>query len=77
MDWSIVHDRRNVKIILPFGQEERIPLAGYKKEVFRFADKVEAFYQACTPKEVPDDEFDRNGYLAFWNEWHRRRSENG
>ena len=21
------------------------------------------------------DEFDRNGYIAFWNEWHRRRTE--
>ena len=20
-----------------------------------------------------EDEFDRDGYVAFWNEWHRRR----
>ena len=46
----------------------------YKAEVFRFADKIEAFYNACTPKVIPDDTFWKNGYVAFWNEWHSRRS---
>ena len=32
-------------------------------------------YDACTPKEIPEDEFDRNGYTAFWNEWQRRYNE--
>ena len=50
-------------------------IADYKEEVFRFADKVEALYNSCAPKEVPENEFRRNGYIAFWNEWHRRRNE--
>ena len=29
----------------------------------------------CCPKELPADELDRNGYIAFWNEWHRRYKE--
>ena len=76
-DWSTVHDGENVKIILPSGQEELIPFTVYKEEVFRFADKVEDFYKACTPKVIPADEFERNGYITFWKEWRRRRTEGG
>ena len=73
-DWSTIHDGENVKIILPSGQEETITLTDYKEEVSRFADKVEAFYKSCTQKILPDDEIDRNGYIAFWNEWRKRRN---
>lgn len=45
----------------------------YRKEVLQFADKIETFYQSSLPKILPEDEFECNGYLAFWNEWHRRR----
>lgn len=74
-DWSTIHEGDNVKLILPTGQEVVVLRADYKVEVFHFADKVEAFYKACTPKILPQDEIDRNGYIAFWNEWHRRRKE--
>ena len=43
--------------------------------VLGFADTVEACYQSCQPKKLPEDEFSRRGYQAFWNEWHRRRGE--
>lgn len=29
----------------------------------------------CAPKELPANEYDRNGYIAFWNEWHRRYAD--
>ena len=74
-DWTTIHDGDDIKIILPSGHEEKVSLADYKREVFLFADKVEAFYKSCTPKEMPKDEFHRNGYIAFWNEWHKRRNE--
>lgn len=45
----------------------------YREEVFRFADEVEAFYNQCYPKVLPNDEYTQDGYTAFWNEWHRRR----
>lgn len=73
IDWSVIHEDDVVRLILGNGQEQRISLEDYRKEVFRFADKIERFYQSCAPKILPDDPFDRNGYLAFWNEWHRRR----
>lgn len=74
-DWSIIHCDGGVKITLPSGAEEQVDLSDYKAEVFRFVDKIEAYYNSCQPKIVPEDEFSRNGYVAFWNEWHRRRNE--
>ncbi|MBE6038010.1 MAG: hypothetical protein E7218_02235 [Anaerofustis stercorihominis] len=73
-DWSTVHQGDNVKLIFPEGEEYIIPVDEYRKEVLRFADTVEDFYKSCTPKIIPTDELDRNGYIAFWNEWHRRRN---
>lgn len=75
IDWSIVHSDEGVKIVLPSGVEEQVDFSDYKAEVFCFVDKVEAYYKSCQPKIIPDDAFSRNGYIAFWNEWHRRRNE--
>jgi len=74
IDWSVIHEGNSVKLILEDGYEDTVAIEDYKAEVFRFADFIEAFYSSCTPKTLPKDEFDRNGYTAFWNEWHRRRN---
>lgn len=74
-DWSTVHQEDSVKIIFPTGEEYIIPIDEYRDEVFRFADSVEEVYKSCTPKIIPTNELDRNGYIAFWNEWHRRRND--
>lgn len=75
VDWSVLHAGEQVRLRLDDGYEVTVPLAAYRAEVFRFADKIEAFYAACTPKAPPEDELDRNGYAAFWNEWRRRRGK--
>ena len=74
IDWSVIHDGNNVVLQLSDGTKETVPIDDYRKRVFEFADKVEAFYKACTPKILPTDETDLRGYIAFWNEWHRRRN---
>ena len=74
-DWSTVHEGDCVRFILPSGQEEVVTLREYRDEVLGFAEKVKRFYDACTPKQVPDHEFRRKGYTAFWNEWQRRYKE--
>lgn len=74
IDWSVIHEGDNVKLVLDDGFEETVPLNDYQKEVFAFADKIEDFYNSCSPKIMPEDDFERNGYIAFWNEWHRRRN---
>lgn len=73
IDWSVIHDGENVRLVLEDGMEEIVPMSDYRKEVLAFADKIENFYNSCSPKIMPKDEFNRNGYIAFWNEWHRRR----
>ena len=74
-DWSTIHEGNSVRLILPSGQEEVVTLREYQYEVLDFAKSVKQFYDACTPKEIPKDEFDRHGYTAFWNEWQRRYNE--
>lgn len=74
VDWSVIHEEGQIRIILEDGIEEIVAAEEYKTEVFNFADKIERFYQSCTPKKI-GDEFEKNGYTAFWNEWHRRRGE--
>lgn len=73
IDWTVKHENNCIVLILEDGTEERVSGKEYRDEVFRFADKIEAFYQQCRPKILPEDDFERDGYLAFWNEWHRRR----
>ena len=73
VDWSVIHEGNRVKLITETGKETLVKIEDYKEEVFRFADSVEDYYKKCTPKILPEDEYDREGYLAFWKEWHRRR----
>ena len=75
MDWSTIHEGDTVRFILPSGQEEVVTFREYLHEVVDFAKSVKLYYDACTPKEIPDDELDRHGYIAFWNEWERRYHE--
>ena len=76
IDWTVTHDGNNVVITLADGTSEIVDIEEYTAEVFTFADMIEDFYKSCTPKILPeDDELNRDGYIAFWNEWHRRRGE--
>ena len=74
IDWTVRHSGKDVVLTLENGIEETIPLEEYRQEVYRFADKVEKYYKLCSLKTIPEDSFSRDGYIAFWNEWHRRRN---
>ena len=73
-DWSVEHSGEQVILTLKDGYQVSVPIDEYRAEVYRFADKIEAYYNSCPPREDHTDEFKRNGYIAFWNEWHRRRN---
>ena len=73
IDWSVFHRENQVRIVTLSGKETILPLSEYRQIVYQFVDIVEAFYQRCSPKIRPQDKIDRDGYIAFWNEWHRRR----
>ena len=75
LDWTTKHEGDGVRIILPTGESQWICLRSYRQQVLQFAEKVECYYCSCQPKKIPENEFERNGYLAFWNEWHRRYTE--
>ncbi len=69
VDWSVLHENGNVVLVTEAGERTEILFDEYKTTVFAFADQVEAFYNAAADKKLPKDEFDRSGYIAFWNEW--------
>lgn len=73
IDWSVIHEGDNIRMITGSQNETVISIEEYRRKVFAFADKIEGFYKSSKPKNIPAGEFDKNGYIAFWNEWHRRR----
>ncbi|QQY78819.1 uncharacterized protein DUF3885 [Keratinibaculum paraultunense] len=72
VDWTVLHEDGMVKLITEKGNIVFIYYLQYKDEILRFADIVEDYYKKSLPKNISEDEFERNGYIAFWNEWHRR-----
>ena len=74
IDWSTIHEGTKIKMIFPSGKEEILEFGEYKQEVLLFADKIENFYQQCSAKILPENDIDRDGYVTFWNEWHRRKN---
>ena len=75
VDWKIEHSNKNVIITLDNGHVEMIDIEDYKKEVFAFADLIEGFFNRCKPKRIDTlNQADKDGYIAFWNEWRRRRN---
>ena len=70
IDWSVIPVEDGVKLITDSGSCTFIDDYEYRRVVTAFADKIERYYKSCTPKQLSDDEFERSGYIAFWNEWH-------
>lgn len=75
IDWTVLHEDGMVKLITEKGNTVYTYYLQYKEEVLCFADTVENYYKESVPKNIPEDEFERNGYIAFWNEWHRRKED--
>lgn len=75
IDLSIIHAEDTVGLITEQGIKTLIEINTYSKVVLNFADKIQSIYEKCSPKIVPTDDFDKKGYVAFWNEWTRRRND--
>lgn len=75
VDWEVRHlDAGLIELTLANTTETTLSIIEYKQQVLAFADAVKAFYDASSAKIIPEDDFDSNGYTAFWNEWHMLRS---
>jgi hypothetical protein len=75
IDYAVRHEENSVVIVTEGENQNTVRFEDYRREVLQFARQVEAFYNQCSPKKLPDDDFHRNGYIAFWNEWKRRMLE--
>ena len=75
IDWEVIHENGCVKLRTESGKETLINFDFYKSEVLKFVDKVEHFYIESGEKTIPEDEFERNGYVEFWKEWKIKRSK--
>ena len=74
VDWSVVHEEGKIKLVTETGKETLVNLYNYYEEIYAFLDMIESFYKNSSPKNVSKlDQLEQNGYIAFWNEWNRRR----
>ena len=69
IDFDIIHESENVIIRTSNNIEYTVPFTDYKVAVLTFAKQVEQFYKSNPPRKFHDD-FDKNGYSAFINEWY-------
>lgn len=51
IDWTVEHIGDDVVITLEDGTAVTVPLEEYRLEVYQFVDKIEAYYQSCSPKK--------------------------
>ena len=76
IDWTIKQiENEKIKHISESGKEGIISKDEYRKMVIEFVNQVEKFYDRSKPKVIPEDEFDRKGYEAFWKEWKKMKRE--
>ena len=75
IDWSVYHVEDCVKIVTASDDSMLIDKEIYKNEIFKFSDKVENIYKKSTPKNIPKDEIEAEGYQTFWKEWRQLRGK--
>ncbi|MEZ5009298.1 MAG: hypothetical protein R2753_14240 [Chitinophagales bacterium] len=71
----VVHQDNQVKLMTESNSETIIPFEDYKYEILKFVDKVQDFYKLSKPKTLPEDEYDKEGYLKLWKEWELMRKK--
>ena len=64
----VTHVDNDVKITTEADNDVFVPLEEYKEIIKPFVQEIEQIYKQY-PRTLPKDEFERNGYAAFWNEW--------
>jgi len=74
IDWTVLYEDWMVKLIAEKENIVYVDYLHYKGEVLRFADIVESYYKKSLNNNMPENEFERKGYIAFWNEWKRRKA---
>jgi len=74
-NWWVRHSSNTIELQTLSNNIVELPFNNYKDEVLKFVDSVKEFYNKSKKKQLPDDDYDRTGYLMFWNEWNNRRAK--
>ena len=74
IDWTVVSVGGKFEVTTKQEMKILIEKEAYTKTVFNFVDEVRFAYEKSAPKHIPKDDFEKAGYIAFWNEWARRRN---
>jgi hypothetical protein len=75
-DFEVLHQVSGTGVIVRSSdrREWSVGWPEWRAAVFGFADRVSAFYAACTPKE-PSSPEDAAAFRKFVAEWQRRRGK--
>lgn len=71
-DWTIRHIDGAVELILDDGYTVTVPLSEYRRDVLAFVQKIENFYHASAPRQLPEEKWERDAWLLLCREWRRR-----
>jgi hypothetical protein len=71
----VAHAGEDIKITTEANSTVFSSLEDYKMTVFEFTQTIEHVYEQ-NPRQLPQDEFELNGYIAFWNEWRELKKRN-
>ena len=72
-NFEVAQSGEQVVLTAGSGAEYRVAVSDWTKAVCEFADSVQLFYTASSPKK-PEDAFERRSFQKFLSEWSRRRS---
>ena len=72
IDVNVVHSGDKVTIQRSDGKKEIIQFEEWRNSVFNFATAIKSYYSNSLPKSKIEDEFDRNGWARFWDEFNSR-----
>jgi hypothetical protein len=75
IDWTIIHEKDNkIKHISQEGSIAIIDKNSYREMILEFTDKIENFYKRSIKRNIFDDNYQKEGYEAFWAEWYKLKN---
>ncbi|USL95202.1 hypothetical protein D1J36_007935 [Riemerella anatipestifer] len=75
IDWNIKHEKGMVELTTENGNRVVITFDYYVAQVIEFTDEIEKFYGDPSKKELPNDNFEQEGFRQFWIEWKKLRQD--
>lgn len=74
IDWTVIHEDNNVKLVTRNGKETIITNDVYKEIIFNYTDTLKDYYDNSLQKIFTED-YNRKCYFKFWEEWNQIRKK--